>query len=214
MSIPSARHAVNAGGAAASVDPSGRAIDPLIAPLPDRYVPPEVDDSAPLLDWVGELAGVWRLEELPELVDELDDELDELDELAPDELVPDELVPDELVGLLAVLSCDDVPESFTALCAAPGRTATSAPVTATLAKDTVMVVAFRRRLPCSRSATARAISRLFMSPSLTRTAEWTVRGKSENALSASTALDPEETVISTPQALLGATGLGSLPNGQ
>ena len=69
-----------------------------------------------------------------------------------------------------MLSCDDVPESLTVVCVAPGRTAISAPVTATLAKDTVIVVAFRRRLPCSRSATARAISRLFMSPSLTRAA--------------------------------------------
>ena len=112
------------------------------------------------------------MDELLEL-DEFDDERDELDELAPD----------ELVELLDVLSCDDVPESFTVVCVVPGRIAISAPVTATLAKDTVMVVAFRRRLPCSRSATARAISRLFMSPSLTRAAVWTMRGKSENALS-------------------------------
>jgi len=117
------------------------------------------------LDWLGALEGDWRpdeLLELLELLDEFDDELDELDELG-------ELVPDELVELLGVLP-GDVPESFTVACVAPGRTAISAPVTATLANDTVMVVAFRRRLPCSRSATARAISRLFMSPSLTRTA--------------------------------------------
>jgi hypothetical protein len=122
---------------------------------PGRYVPPDVDDSAPLLEWLGELEGDLRVEELLELLEESDGELDELDEL-------DELVPEELVGFLDVLSCDDVPESFTVVCVAPGRTATSAPVTATLAKDTVMVVAFRRRLPRSRSATARAISRLFM----------------------------------------------------
>jgi hypothetical protein len=98
--------------------------------------------------------------ELLEPFDDFDDELDEFE--------LDEFVPDELVELLdGVLSCDDVPEPFTVACVAPGRTATSAPATATLAKDTVMVVAFRRRLPCSRSATARAISRLFMSPSLT-----------------------------------------------
>ena len=102
------------------------------------------------------------MDELLEL-DELDEELDEFDEF-------DELAPDELVELLDVLWCDDVPESFSVVCVAPGRTAISAPATATLAKDTVMVVAFRRRLPCSRSATARAISRLFMSPSLTRAA--------------------------------------------
>jgi hypothetical protein len=142
------------------------------------------------------------LEELLELVGEFDDELDGLDGLdGLDEL--DEFVPDEPVELLDVLWCDDVPESFTVVCAVPGRTAISAPVTATLAKDTVMVVAFRRRLPCSRSATARAISRLLMSPSLTRAAEWTVRGKSENALSSP-----------APRALLGVAGLGSLPNGQ
>jgi hypothetical protein len=126
-----------------------------------------------------------ELDELDELVP---DELvpDELvpDELVPDELVPDELVPDEPVELLDVLPLDDVPESFPVVwAAAPGRTAISAPVTATLAKDTVMVVVFRRRLPCSRSATARAISRLLMTSSLTRAAVWTVRGKSQNALS-------------------------------
>lgn len=114
-----------------------------------------------------------ELEEDDELEEELegDGELEELDEL-------DEFVPDDPVELLDVLCRDDVPESFSLLCAAPGRTAISAPVTATLAKDTVTVVAFRRRLPCSRSATARAISRLFMSSSLTRAAVWTVRGKS------------------------------------
>jgi hypothetical protein len=100
------------------------------------------------------------LDELLELLDEFDDELDELEELAPE----------ELVELLDVLWCDDVPESCCVVCVAPGRTANSAPVTATLAKDTVTVVAFRRRLPCSRSATARAISRLLISLSLTRAA--------------------------------------------
>jgi hypothetical protein len=131
--------------------------------------------------------GDWRPEELLELLellelellDDFDDELDELDDLD----VFDELVPDGLLELLEVLWFD-VPESFAVVCAAPGRTANSAPVTATLAKDTVMVVAFSRRLPCSRSATARAISRLFMSSSLTLTPGWTVREKSENALSA------------------------------
>jgi hypothetical protein len=100
------------------------------------------------------------LDELLELLDEFDDELDELDELAPD----------ELVELLDVLWCDDVPESLAVVCVVPGRTANSAPVTATLAKDTVTVVAFRRRLPCSRSATARAIFRLLITLSLTRAA--------------------------------------------
>jgi hypothetical protein len=203
MSIPSARHAVNAGGASTSIDPSGLANDPLIALRPDRYVPPDVDDSPPLLDWLGELEGDRRPDELLELFDEPDDELD------------DELVPDELVELLDVLSCD-VPESFAVACVPAGRTAISAPVTATLAKDTVMVVAFRRRLPCSRSATARAISRLFMSPSLTPAAVRTVRGKSQNALNSRDAADGARAPhpLTTPRGLLGATGLGSLPNGQ
>jgi hypothetical protein len=133
--------------------------------LPGLYVPPDVDDSPPLLDWVGVLAGDVRPAELFEL---LFVELDELDE-EPDELLDelDELVPDDSVGLLDVVCV-----------VAPGRTAMSAPVTATLAKDTVMVVALRRRLPCSRSATARAISRLFMSISLTWRTERIVRGKS------------------------------------
>ncbi len=123
---------------------------------PSLYDPPEVDDWPPLLDWLGALEGDWRLDEPLELFDEFDDEPDELDE--PEELDEPDVVPDEPVGLLDVLWCDDVPWSFSVVCAAPGSTAISAPVTATLAKDTVMVVAFRRRLPCSRSATARAIS--------------------------------------------------------
>ena len=165
------------------------------------------------MDWAGELEGDWRVDEplelleLLELLDEFDDELDELELEELDELeglgVLEELVPDELAELLDVLSCDDVPESLAVAWVDPGSTAISAPVTATLAKDTVMVVAFRRRLPCSRSATARAISRLFMSSSLTRVAVWTVRGESENALSAAAA-----------RALLGGTGLESWPNGQ
>jgi len=115
------------------------------------------------------LAGDWSVDELAELLELLELLDDELDELLSDEL--DELVPDEPVEVLDdELSFEDVPESFTVACVAPGRTATSAPATATLAKDTVMVVALRRRLPCSRSATARAISRLFMSSSLTRAA--------------------------------------------
>ena len=136
-----------------------------------------MDDCPPLVDCVGVVDGAWRLLELLELfellellelLDEFDDELDELDEL--EELDDfEELAPDEVAGLLAVLSFEAL-DSFAAVCVDPGSTANSAPVTATLAKDTVTVVAFRRRLPCSRSATARAISRLFMSSSLTRAA--------------------------------------------
>jgi hypothetical protein len=116
------------------------------------------------LDWLGELAGDWRVEELLELFEllelllellELFDELEEeLEEPVPAEDVPDEpeLPDDELLP-------DDVPESLTEACVAPGRTSSTAPATATLAKDAVTVVAVSRRLPCSRSATARASCR-------------------------------------------------------
>jgi hypothetical protein len=87
--------------------------------------------------------------ELLELLEELElfEELEELELFEEDE--PDEPVPVELW-------LDDVPESLTAACVAPGSTATSVPATATLANDAVTVVAVSRRLPCSRSATARA----------------------------------------------------------
>ena len=106
------------------------------------------------MDWLGALAGDWMVEELLELLELL--ELFELFELfddaeeEPDE--PDDPVPVELVP-------DDVPESLAEAWVAPGSTATSAPATATLAKDAVTVVAVSRRLPCSRSATARASCR-------------------------------------------------------
>jgi hypothetical protein len=114
-----------------------------------RYeVPPEVDEALPL-DWLGELAGDWRvLPELLELLDELEEE--------PDEPEPDEEEPDEPV-LVPVL--DDVPESLVEACVAPGSTSNTAPATATLAKDAVTVVPVSRRRPCSRSATARASCR-------------------------------------------------------
>jgi hypothetical protein len=96
------------------------------------------------LDWLGELAGDWRVEELLELF-ELFDDVEEPEE-------PDDPVPGELL-------LDDVPESLTEACVAPGRTNTTAPATATLANDAVTVVAVSRRLPCSRSATARASCR-------------------------------------------------------
>ena len=89
-----------------------------------------------------ELLELLELFELFELFDDVEDEPDE-----PDEPVPVELVP------------DDVPEWLTEACVAPGSTAISAPATATLAKDAVTVVAVSRRLPCSRSATARASCR-------------------------------------------------------
>jgi hypothetical protein len=106
------------------------------------------------LDWLGELAGDWRVDELPEF----SDELDELDD-EPDE--PDEPVPEKAPDVPAeppddALLSEDVPEPFTAAWVAPGRTASTTPASATLAKDAVTVVAVSRRRPCSRSATARA----------------------------------------------------------
>ena len=100
------------------------------------------------MDWLGALAGDWMVEELLELL-ELFELFDDAEE-EPDE--PDDPVPVELVP-------DDVPESLAEAWVAPGSTATSAPATATLAKDAVTVVAVSRRLPCSRSATARASCR-------------------------------------------------------
>jgi hypothetical protein len=125
-----------------------------------RYeVPPDVDE-APLLDWLGELAGDWRVEELPELLEllelpellELLELLERFDDVEEEPVEPDDPVPVEVVP-------DDVPDCLTEACVAPGSTATSAPATATLAKDAVTVVALSRRLPCSRSATARASCR-------------------------------------------------------
>ena len=86
--------------------------------------------------------------ELLELLEELL-ELLELFEEEPEEVEP----PDDELLL------DDVPESLTEACVAPGRTTSTAPATATLANDAVTVVAVSRRLPCSRSATARASCR-------------------------------------------------------
>jgi hypothetical protein len=136
------------------------------------------------LDWLGELAGDWRVAEL----------LDELDELVPEEaLVPEEDVPDvpDVPDDVDELLSDDDPGFLTEACVvAPGRTASTAPATATLAKDAVTVVAVSRRLPCSRSATARAncraasrSPRLSMSTSVPRPAEGPVRARSRNPLS-------------------------------
>ena len=99
------------------------------------------------MDWLGVLAGDWRVEELLELFEELEELEEEPDE--PEEVEPSD---DELL-------LDDVPESLTEACVAPGRTTSTAPATATLANDAVTVVAVSRRLPCSRSATARASCR-------------------------------------------------------
>jgi hypothetical protein len=108
------------------------------------------------------VAGVWKV---PELLDdpleslELLELLGVLDEVAG--VLDDALegVLDERARGLAdspddALLFDEVPEIFTAACVDPGSTAITTPATTTLAQDTVTVVVFRRRRPCSRSATA------------------------------------------------------------
>lgn len=70
-------------------------------------------------------------------------------EAEPDEEPLDELELDDDLPLVLV----------TAAWVVPGRTAATTPATATLARDTVTVVAFSRRRPSSRSATARATCR-------------------------------------------------------
>ncbi len=115
-----------------------------------------------LLELLGLLLGV--LEELLCLADELVDLADELD--VPELDVPELDDPE----LDAALLLDDVPEDFTAAWVEPGRMASTTPATPTLARDTVIVVVFRRRLPRSRSATARASCLLFIPTSLARPA--------------------------------------------
>ncbi len=108
------------------------------------------------------LDGAWNplfdellLDPSDELLDELLDPVDPVDPVDPLELVPefdfepvDELELDE--ALLPVLA---------AAWLVPGSSTATTPATATLASDTVVVVAFSRRRPCSRSATARATCR-------------------------------------------------------
>jgi len=76
------------------------------------------------------------------------DELDEPDE--PDEL--DEPAPEDDEPLPAV--DEPFPDLVTAAWLDPGRIAATAPTATTLAAVRVTVVAFSRRRPCSRSATA------------------------------------------------------------
>jgi hypothetical protein len=143
------------------------------------------------------------------------DPFDELPDVPPDplELVPELDVPeDELElddGLLPVL---------VAAWLDPGSTTATTPARATLASDTVVVVAFSRRRPCSRSATARATcraasrlvdpwlaapwfavgrsgsSQLFTSTSVTRPAVSAVVEQSANVLSAGAAEKPRRAV--------------------
>jgi hypothetical protein len=70
--------------------------------------------------------------------------LDEVPLFDFDEVPLEELEPDD----------EWLPVLLAAAWLEPGRTATTTPATATLASDTVTVVAVSRRRPCSRSATA------------------------------------------------------------
>ena len=116
-------------------------------------VPPEVELKPPPPPDCGELAGCWNpfwlLDEL------LLDPLESLDE-------PDEPVPELELELELELDDELPPVVVVAAWLVPGRMAAMAPATATLAKETVMVVAFSRRRPCSRSATARATWRALL----------------------------------------------------
>ncbi len=98
-------------------------------------------------DWTGVYEGACRL---PELVEEFD-VFEELAEPEPD--VPP--FDDELPARDAALELDELFVEVVVLCAEPGRTTAITPAVTTLAKPTVAVVAFSRRRPRSRSATAR-----------------------------------------------------------
>jgi hypothetical protein len=142
-----------------------------LTPLP----PP--DDTPP--------DGAWNplLDEL--LLDPFDEPLDEPSD--PLELVPELDVPEEELEL-----DEDLLPVLVAAWLDPGSTTATTPARATLARDTVVVVAFSRRRPCSRSATARAtcravsrsVSQLFTSTSVTRPAVSAVVEQSANVLSA------------------------------
>lgn len=154
----------------------------MILTLPEVFtlaqVPPDVVPPEPPPPDDGGLAGAWNppwpLDEL--LLDPVDDPSEPLADPLPDEELADEELEDEL---------------FTDAWLVPGSPAATAPAAATLASVTVTVVAFSRRLPCSRSATARATwrplltdsSRLFMSISVTRLAVRAVEGLSQDVLS-------------------------------
>jgi hypothetical protein len=101
-----------------------------------------VDPKPPPPLTCGGLAGAWSP---PWLLDEL--------LLDPPELLEPPVLPEPL--LLDELELDDeLPVPVTAAWVDPGRIATTTPATTTLAKDTDTVVAFSRRRPSSRSATA------------------------------------------------------------
>jgi hypothetical protein len=135
-------------------------------------------DCTGALDCTGAAVGVWRVFEPLELFGEFG-LLDEL-ELAGELELPEEPEPLDdfevfevfgepvLSGDLARFQPEPVPAAplsddppvlagvllWVAACEAPGSTMATAPAATTLAKPTVAVAAFSRRLPRSRSATA------------------------------------------------------------
>ena len=154
--------------------------------------PPPPDDTPPDGAWSPLLDELLLDEPLFDPLDELLDEPSDPLELEPEFDVPvDELELDEdLLPVLVAAWLD------------PGSTTATTPATATLASDTVVVVAFSRRRPRSRSATARATCRpaswsvpqLFTLTSVTRPAVSAVVEQSANVLNARATENPPRAV--------------------
>lgn len=124
-----------------------------IAPDHTDQVPPEVELTPPPPPDDTPPDGAWN-----PLFDEL--LLDPFDELPDDPVDPLELVPELDVEPVDELELEeDLLPVLVAAWLVPGSINATTPATATLARDTVVVVAFSRRRPCSRSATARATCR-------------------------------------------------------
>jgi hypothetical protein len=153
-------------------------------------LPPDVELALPPLDCTPP-DDDWR----PLFDEVLLDPFDALHDEPLDPVDPDELDPEPELDPVDVLELDeDLP--VVAAWLDPGSTATTTPARATLARDTVVVVAFSRLRPCSRSATAcstwRAASRfacpgvgssqLFTLSSVTRAAVKAVVELSANVL--------------------------------
>lgn len=122
-------------------------------PLPPDCTP--LDGACkPLLD--ESLLDESLLDEFDELLDELP--VDPADPVDPVDPLESSLDPEFEAAPVDELELDEdlLPVLVTDAWLDPGRVTATTPATATLARDTVAVVAFSRRRPCSRSATARA----------------------------------------------------------
>jgi len=154
--------------------------------------PPLPDDTPPDGAW-NPLLDELLLDEL--LFDPLDEPLDEPSD--PLELEPEFDVPDDELEL-----DEDLLPVLVAAWLDPGSTTATTPARATLASDTVVVVAFSRCRPRSRSATARATCRpaswsvpqLFTLTSVTRPAVCAVVEQSANVLNARATENPPRAV--------------------